>query len=87
MEELISEEEELTDMFEQHRKENRDQRPVYYYELGDVVENEIRFFGQQRTKNGNISAMCICPVCDETWRVNLATVRAGKIVSCGCKRN
>lgn len=58
------------------------------YKLLQNVNNNVRYYGQEKTlKGGDISAMFICPKCDELWRARINNVVRGSTKSCGCKKD
>ena len=59
---------------------------VFYAELGDVVNNDIKFFGNMRTKNKRRVADFICPGCNEKWTCIITSITSGVTKSCGCGR-
>ena len=75
----------LNDHFNESRK-SENVKPIYFYKLGEVVANGVRYFGQEKTIKGSKTAMCICPECDCLWRVELRYIRGGNTKHCGCKK-
>lgn len=62
-------------------------KPNYIYKLGEIIANNVKFWGQKITHdNGHITAMCICPLCKKAWRVDLTSVRNETTKSCGCMK-
>lgn len=56
------------------------------YKLLQTINNGIKYYGQERTeKGGDISAMFICPKCNNLWRSRISNVVRGGTKSCGCK--
>jgi hypothetical protein len=68
-------------------KDNKDKPRIttrYKYNLGEEVKNGILFFGQEKTIRSRKTAMCVCPFCNELWRVDLSRIHSGKVKDCGC---
>ena len=71
---------------EERAKNAKTVKPVYFYRLNDEIANDVKYFGQESSVNGHKIAACICPICEELWRVDLASVRSGLAKSCGCAK-
>ncbi len=52
------------------------------YKLGQEIANGVLFWGQVKIIKENRTAICICPVCSESWRVRLSYVLSGDAKSC-----
>lgn len=55
------------------------------YQMLEEINNGVKYFGQEKFIKGATTALCICPKCNNTWRVVLKSVRRGLSKSCGCK--
>lgn len=64
----------------------RSENPVtsFQFKMGEEIANSVRYWGQDRVKNGNRTAMCVCPSCGELWRTRVSNVVKGMTKSCGC---
>ena len=55
------------------------------YKLGEEIANGVKYFGQEgKTDKGVRTCMCICPQCNELWRVSIRHIQTGNSKSCGC---
>lgn len=59
----------------------------YKYDLLQEVNNGVKYFGQRKVINGTTTALCICPHCNELWRVSLGNIKSGSTTNCGCVKN
>lgn len=70
------------------------QAHIRSHTLGETIgDNGVRYWGQdKKDKQGDTTAMFICPACGELWRVKLAKVKEGRAKVCctgrrKCKEN
>lgn len=59
---------------------------AHIYKIGDVVENDVKYFGKEKIVNKHRTAMFICPRCNELWRVAISSIANSRTKSCGCVR-
>ncbi len=52
------------------------------YKLGEEIAYGVKYFGREKSIDKVLTAMCICPRCNELWRVPLCKVRSGARISC-----
>ena len=85
----------MNDDLEELSKANRDIRNANFnkkpinakkiYKLGEIINNDVKYFGQDKTVNKHRTCMCICPECGELWRVALSAIVGGHIKGCLCQ--
>lgn len=58
------------------------------YKLGEIIgPHNIKYWGQLQLKKRGMTAMFICPICDNVFRHYIYQIKAGNCKSCGCKSN
>lgn len=67
--------------------QNKTNRTITIYKLGEVVANSIKYFGQDKNvgPKKRRTSMFICP-CGRAWRADMSSIKTGQAKSCGnCK--
>lgn len=55
----------------------------YHFKLGEVVNNGIKYFGQQKRDKDRVTALFICH-CGTAWHCRITSIISGATASCGC---